>query len=53
MTTYTVYYLASSNGIEAGPFPTVDAAVLGKNKFVAPYRGLLKVIRSTVEAEEL
>jgi len=53
MITYTVYYLASVHGIEAGPFPTVDAAVSGKNKFPAPYRILLNVIRSTIEAEKL
>lgn len=53
MNTYQVYYLVSGQGIVAGPFPTVDAAVAGKSKFVAPYRMLLSVVRSTIDAEEL
>jgi hypothetical protein len=53
MNTYQVYYLANGQGIVAGPFPTIDAAVAGKSKFEAPYRMLLSVVKSTVQAEEL
>ena len=51
MTTYKVYYLAGPEGIEAGPFPTVKAAVNGMLKFIPPYQTLLKVVKSTIEAE--
>jgi hypothetical protein len=53
MKTYNVYYLASGQGIVAGPFPTIDAAVHGKSKFEVPYRVLLSVVKSTIEVEEL
>jgi hypothetical protein len=53
MKTYQVYYLVSSEGIEAGPFPTVDAAVHGKSKFIAPFQSLLSIVKSTIEAELL
>ena len=53
MKEYQVYYLVSAEGIEAGPFPTVDAAVHGKSKFTPPYRPLLSVVKSTVKAEPL
>lgn len=49
MKTYIVYYLVSSKGIEAGPFPTVDAAVLGKQKFIPPVRPLLTVVKSLID----
>ena len=48
---YNVYYLAASEGIVAGPFLTVDAAVLGKDKFIAPYAHLLTVVKSVIQAE--
>jgi len=48
---YNVYYLAEPTAIVAGPFPTVDAAVMGKDKFIAPYASLLKVVKSTIRAE--
>ncbi len=51
MTNYQVYYLVSGQGIVAGPFPTVDAAVMGKGKFEAPYRMLLTVVKGTIQAE--
>jgi hypothetical protein len=51
MKEYQVYYLVNGNSIVAGPFPTVDAAVHGKIKFVAPYRFLLSIVKSTVKAE--
>lgn len=53
MKTYKVYYLVSGQGIVAGPFPTLDAAIAGKSKFIAPYQLLLSVVKSTIEAEEL
>ena len=51
MKDYYVYYLASGEGIEAGPFATVDAAVAGKKKFHPMYATLLKVVKGTVKAE--
>ena len=48
---YKVYYLVSSNGIEAGPFATVDAAVQAKSKFIAPFAALLNVVKSNIQAE--
>lgn len=51
MTRYQVYYLASSQGIEAGPFPTVDAAVHGKKKFHPMFATLLKVVKGVILTE--
>jgi hypothetical protein len=51
MTRYQVYYLAGPDGIEAGPFPTVDAAVHGKKKFIPPYQTLLKVVKGVILTE--
>lgn len=51
MTEHNVYYLKSPYGIEAGPFPTVDAAVHGKSKFIAPFQSLLTVVKSTLKVE--
>jgi hypothetical protein len=53
MKKYQVYYLVSAEGIEAGPFPTVDAAVRGKGKFIPPFQSLLSIVKSTVQAEPL
>jgi hypothetical protein len=51
--TYNVYYLVNGDGIVAGPFPTVDAAVNEKwsKKFNAPFASLLTVVKSIIEAE--
>jgi hypothetical protein len=49
--TYNAYYLSGPDGIVAGPFATVDTAVEGKKKFVAPFASLLTVVKSTIEAE--
>ena len=51
MTTYTVYYLATIEGIQAGPFPSVDAAVNGKKKFHPMYATLLKVVKGSIQVE--
>ena len=51
MNNYYVYYLVGGQGIVAGPFPTVDAAVAGKSKFEAPHRMLLSIVKSTIQAE--
>lgn len=50
--TYTVYYLANAatDKIVGGPFPTVDAAVNDKKRFIAPMASLLTVVKSTIEA---
>ena len=48
---YNVYYLSDSDSIVAGPFSSVDLAVAGKKQFIAPYAALLKVVKSTIEAE--
>lgn len=53
MNNYQVYYIVNGRGIVAGPFPTIDAAVAGKSKFEAPYRMLLSVVKSIIQAEEL
>lgn len=53
MTMYQVYYLVGPEGIEAGPFPTVDAAVNGKKKFIPPYQTLLKVVKGSILTEPL
>jgi len=53
MKEYQVYYLVSAEGIEAGPFPTVDAAVHGKSKFIPPFQSLLSIVKSTIKAEPL
>lgn len=51
--TYNAYYLAGPDGIVAGPFSSVDAAVNAKwsSKFNAPFASLLTVVKSTIEAE--
>jgi hypothetical protein len=51
MTNYQVYYLANAEGIHAGPFPTVEAAVEGKKKFHPLYATLLKVVKGNIQAE--
>ena len=51
MTRHIVYYLANAEGIHAGPFPNVDAAVEGKKKFHPMYATLLKVVKGTIEVE--
>lgn len=50
--TYTAYYLADGEGIVAGPFATVDAAVNEKwsKRFNKPYASLLTVVKSIIEA---
>jgi hypothetical protein len=53
MKEYQVYYLVSAEGIEAGPFPTVDAAVHGKSKFIPPFQSLLSIVKSTIQTESL
>jgi hypothetical protein len=53
MTEYKVYYLLGPDGIEAGPFPTVDAAVKGKNFFTPPFAPLLKVVSSVIQVEQV
>ena len=51
MTRYTVYYLANSEGLHAGPFPNVEAAVEGKKKFHPLYQSLLKVVKGVILTE--
>lgn len=51
MSEYQAYYLANADGIKAGPFPTVDAAVEGKKKFHPLYATLLTVVKSSIKAE--
>ena len=51
MTRHTVYYLATIEGIQAGPFPSVDAAVNGKKKFHPMYATLLKVVKGVILTE--
>jgi hypothetical protein len=53
MTEYKVYYLLGPNGIEAGPFPTVNAAVKGKSFFTSPFSTLLKVVSSVIQVEQV
>ena len=49
--TYNAYYLAGPDGIVAGPFSSVDAAVHGKSKFNFPFSSLLTVVKSSIQAE--
>lgn len=51
MITYQVYYLANAEGLHAGPFPTVEAAVEGKKKFNPMYASLLKVVKGSIQVE--
>jgi hypothetical protein len=51
MKEYQVYYLANAEGIHAGPFPTVEAAVEGKKKFHPLYATLLTVVKGSIKAE--
>jgi hypothetical protein len=47
---YNAYYLVKGEQIVAGPFSSVDQAVNGKKKFIAPYAALLTIVKSSINA---
>lgn len=48
-----MYYLMREDRCVAGPFQTLDKAIEGKQRFIAPVRQFLTVVKHKIQVEEV